>query len=585
MGPEIRNCQNCKKDFTIEPEDFVFYERIKMPPPTFCPDCRCVRRMSWRNERSLYRRKSLNDKDVITCFSPESGINVYDRDMWWSDAWDPLSYGVEYDFEKSFFGQYRELLNKVPMPALFLSRATNSDYCNHTGEAKNSYLSHACWGIEDSNYVSKCGNVKDSEDSLNVTDSELVYEGSSSEKIAHSFYIQNSENCTNSAFLYQCKGCNDCFGCTNLRGKSYHIFNQPYSKEEYGRKLLELDLGSYRNVLRVKEEFEKLKLKAIRKYANTYKVENTTGDNVGEASNCKACFDFWGGIRDCKFCINGGVRLSDSYDGYGIGETSELIYESVDTGLNGTKFFFDIFVWGGHNVQYSYASHGCQNIFACVALRNKQYCILNKQYTKEEYEALVPKIIEHMNTMPYIDKLGRVYKYGEFFPPELSPFSYNETIAQEYFPLTKEQALVQGYKWRDPDTKQYTVTKQPQDLPDHIKDTPDSILEEVIGCLHAQENHHTANCEASCVTAFKLIPAELQFYKRMNLSLPRLCPNCRHYERLAERNPLRLWTRGCMCDKPNHSHQGGCPNQFETSYAPDRPEIVYCESCYNSEVV
>ena len=53
---EKRICQNCKKDFIIEPEDFNFYEKIKVPPPTFCPWCRFIRRMAWRNERALYKR-------------------------------------------------------------------------------------------------------------------------------------------------------------------------------------------------------------------------------------------------------------------------------------------------------------------------------------------------------------------------------------------------------------------------------------------------------------------------------------------------------------------------------------------------
>jgi len=199
--------------------------------------------------------------------------------------------------------------------------------------------------------------------------------------------------------------------------------------------------------------------------------------------------------------------------------------------------------------------------------------------------------------MPYMDQKGRVYRYGEFFPPELSPFAYNETIAQEYFPLTKEEAEAQGYRWRDPDTKNYTITKLPSALPDHIKDVNDSILKETIGCAHAAPP--AGGCNHQCTTAFKIIPEELQFYRRMNLPLPRLCPNCRHYERLAQRNPLRLWHRQCMCDPSTSSGQATkyqntakhfhgdkpCPNEFETSYSPERPEIVYCEQCYNAEVV
>jgi CxxC-x17-CxxC domain-containing protein len=193
---------------------------------------------------------------------------------------------------------------------------------------------------------------------------------------------------------------------------------------------------------------------------------------------------------------------------------------------------------------------------------------LNKQYTKEEYEKLVPKIIKHMNDMPYTDKKGKVYKYGEFFPSELSPFAYNETIAQEYYPKNKSEILEAGHRWREPDVKQYKVTLQPADLPDHIKDVSDDILNQVIECEHKGE------CNEQCMGAFKIIPSELQFYRAMNLALPRLCSNCRHYGRLRQRTPFKLWDRQCA----------KCGKDIKTSYAPDREEIVYCEQCYQQEV-
>jgi hypothetical protein len=282
----------------------------------------------------------------------------------------------------------------------------------------------------------------------------------------------------------------------------------------------------------------------------------------------------------------------DSYDGNNIAN-SEMVYEFAGGGaLNSTRLMFSS---NGakelNTVSYSDFCLSSSYIFGGVSLRNKQYCILNKQYTKEDYESLVPRIIKHMNDMPYIDPKGRIYRYGEFFPPDLSPFAYNETIAQEYFPLTKDQAEAQGYRWKDPDTKEYTITKQPKDLPDHIKDTKDDITKETIGCAHE------GKCTHQCTTAFRIIPEELSFYKRMNLPLPRLCPNCRHYERLAQRNPLKLWHRQCMCggeksengiyqNTVEHSHKNGqCPNEFETSYSPERKEIIYCEQCYQTEVV
>ena len=176
-----------------------------------------------------------------------------------------------------------------------------------------------------------------------------------------------------------------------------------------------------------------------------------------------------------------------------------------------------------------------------------------------------------MEKLPFIGNNGRVYKYGEFFPIELSPFGYNETSAQEYFPLTKEQALEQGYSWKDPEPRNYQIDIKTADLPDNIKDVKDDIVGKVIEC------GHKGACNEQCTEAFRIIEPELAFHRRMNLPLPRLCPNCRHYQRLKQRNPLKLWKRQCQAP--------GCANTFETSYAPDRPEIVYCEGCYLKEVV
>ncbi len=288
-------------------------------------------------------------------------------------------------------------------------------------------------------------------------------------------------------------------------------------------------------------------------------------------------------------------RVKDSMD-TDYGDNGSIFYETLSAGEDGAfKTMFCMIVWGGVETYYSQHSFNSSSLFACIGLRNKSYCILNKQYTKEEYETLVPKIIKHMNDMPYIDKKGRVYKYGEFFPPELSPFSYNETIAQEYFPLTKEEAINQGYSWKDPEPRNYQITLKTPDLPDHIKDVKDSILNDIIQCAH-QLGGETAKCNEQCTQAFRVIPQELDFLRKMNLPLPRLCPNCRHYQRIKQRNPLKLWHRRCQCNNQDtrnkyqntieHEHKDQpCPNEFETTYAPERPEIVYCEKCYLKEVV
>jgi len=194
--------------------------------------------------------------------------------------------------------------------------------------------------------------------------------------------------------------------------------------------------------------------------------------------------------------------------------------------------------------------------------------------------------------MPYTDKAGRVYKYGEFFPAELSPVSYNESMAQEYFPLSKEIAVKQGYKWYDAADRNYKPTLKAGDLPGDIKDVPDSITGEIIACAHAG-----ADCEQLCVGAFKITSDELNFYRKLGVPLPRLCHNCRTFERLKQRTGLQLYPRKCDCagvksensvyqNTVKHPHGAEhCPNEFETAYAPDRPQIVYCEQCYQQEVI
>src|SRR3989344_5634258 len=166
-----------------------------------------------------------------------------------------------------------------------------------------------------------------------------------------------------------------------------------------------------------RKKFENLKASSVHRHANIVNSQNVSGDNITNASNCKNCFDTSKDIRDSAYVQNAIGPMKDSYDGYGVGDSSEFLYEVFDSGVQGSRLCFGAVNYGGYNVYYSYICHGSNNLFACIGLRNKSYCILNKQYTKEEYEALLPRIIKHMNDMPYIDKKGRVYRYGEFFPP------------------------------------------------------------------------------------------------------------------------------------------------------------------------
>jgi hypothetical protein len=582
---ENRICQNCKKDFVIEPEDFNFYEKIKVPPPTWCPECQFIRRMVFRNQNQLYHRtnnsKTSEIKKLISIYSEDKPVLVYDHNSWWGDSWDVYLYGRDYDFSRPFFEQMRDLIREVPWPNLMNWNSVNSDYCNCTAEGKNCYLVFGGDFSEDCSYCTFNFHSRDSQDLFFVEKCELCYESIDIEDCYRLSFSKFSKNCSDSMFLFDCINCTNCIGCVSLRNKSNCIFNEQYSKEEYLNIVTKFKLDMHDGIEEFKKKFYEFKLKFPHKYAQILKSVNCTGDNIIGGKNCLRCFDTNGGedLKDAIMVGFGSKNLADSRSVSHAGHGSELIYDSfgVFSGCQNVKF--SIFVSSGINVTYGYNCPTGSNLFGCVGVKNGSYCILNKRYSKEEYEKLVPKIIDHMNEMPYIDTQGKVYKYGEFFPTELSPFAYNETIASEHFPLTENQALKQGYMWKKKEERNYKITMPAGDIPQKISEVSDAILNEVLGCEHG------GICEDHCTVAFKIIPQELQFYRRLGLPLPRLCPNCRHYERLRSRNPYQLWHRSCMCEKGNHTHGGEkCTVEFETSYSPDRSEIIYCEKCYQSEV-
>jgi hypothetical protein len=131
--------------------------------------------------------------------------------------------------------------------------------------------------------------------------------------------------------------------------------------------------------------------------------------------------------------------------------------------------------------------------------------------------------------------------------------------------------------------KEYVPTKKWDELPDTILEVDDSITKETILCEDWDKDKEKAK-EHKCSMAFKITPDELAIYRKFNLPLPRKCPNSRNFEKFQLRNPINIWHRQCMCDKDHPHHTGQCTNEFETSYSPDRKEIVYCEECYQQEV-
>ncbi len=457
MDSQSKICQNCKKDFIIEPDDFGFYEKIKVPPPTFCFECRVQRKMIRRNERTLYKRKcNLCKSDIISMHPANAIFAVYCPKCWWGDNWDPMNYGKEYDFSKPFFEQWKELSLVVPRASLYQKNNVNSPYSNHSEGLKNSYMALNC-GLAENIFNSKwIVNAKDLADCYVAPNCELSYEIIESKRCYRSSYLELCKDCIDSSYLYNYYDCMNCFLSSNLRNKKYIFKNQQLSKKEYEKAISDF-VGSFSGHLKAWDIFQKeILLATPRRYMISGKWVNSSGDYIfGGSKNLKKCFRI-SVSEDCAYCVDS-MDLKDCYDAYESALPGcEQQYEChAGNHLSFSKF--SSVSYDSHDLEYCEMCHDSEYLFGCIALRKKKYCILNKQYSKEKYESMVKDIKKQTDEIPYRDKKGIIYKYGEYFPSEISPFCYNESIAQEFFPLDKRTAIREKYLWKDREKRDYKL--------------------------------------------------------------------------------------------------------------------------------
>ena len=556
-----KQCTNCTSTFEITEEDLKFYERVspifngkkyQIPPPTHCPDCRQQRRAAFSNEHNLYPGEcGLCHQKTLTQYPPDLNITYYCRECWHSDKWDPLDYGRDFDFNRPFFQQLRELFFATPTQALIIDGFNeNSEYIHYAGSSKNSYLIMHADFCESCYYGYGFKHNDYCVDGFYNLHCELCYDCIDVHKCYGLRGCQDCQNCSSSAFLRDCIGCKNCFLCTGIRNKEYCFENKQLSKDEYEEKIANIDLGSYEQYQKLHKQRKELEKTHTFKEFQGQNLENCLGDHLTNCKNTKYSFDCED-TEDCKFCYQVVLGAKNVYDIYQYGSNLQESYEICDTGANS---YHMLFTQDGHmtsaELTYCWYMETSKNCFGCANMLRKNHCIFNKQYSKEEYEKLTAKITEHMI------KTG---EWGEFLPMTISPFGYNKTSAHMYYPLTKETAPSwDDYEPPRPDVKNVIKSNE---LPDNIKDTPTDILQSAIECEKTQK-------------LFKLTSKELEFYKKQNLPLPRRCPNARHMDRFHKRNPRKFWKRECA----------KCKKEITTSYSPESSKIVYCEDCYKKAI-
>ncbi|HLD32142.1 MAG TPA: hypothetical protein VJB10_00980 [Candidatus Peribacteraceae bacterium] len=512
-----------------------------------------MRRMAWCNEGILYTDTcALCKKPVVSQYAPKGPRPVYCVPCWWGGKWNPMDYGREIDWSRSILEQIHELELSVPHTCTTTDTSNeNSEYTHHAGHQKNCYMTFHTSLSEDCYYGYGIKKARSCVDCHYCHESELCYESVDVQNCYNLAWSQDCKNCRDSRFIRDCIGCSNCVLCVGLRNKQYCIFNEQLTPAEYEKRISELQFGSHSIFQELLKHFLALQRKHTWKCLQTEMVEDSVGDHLYRARDAYMCFDC-SDIEHAAYCSQ--LQLVSKYcaDIYQFGIQSELCYESAMVGYNiyNCQFCFDL-VEQCFDLLYCISCAASKNCFGCVGLTHGKNCILNKQYTEREYTELLRTIVEKMRADG---------EFGEYFPMQFSPFGYNESIAQLWYPMTRDKALKKGWKWQDalPFTKSLETLKT---LPDTIQQVLDSLTEEVLAC-------------ESCHRNYKIIPQELKFYRSQDLPLPRECFPCRRLQRMKLRNPRKLWTRPCM----------KCGKEMETTYSPERPETVYCEECYLKKV-
>ncbi|MFA5076500.1 MAG: zinc-ribbon domain containing protein [Patescibacteria group bacterium] len=555
-------CKNCGQEFIITEQDRSFYNRINVPEPQICWACRRQRRLAWRNERVLYRRKcDLCQTEMVSLYPENNPTPIYCHECWWSDKWGGADYAQDFDFSQPFFEQFSQLIKNVPRLTIINSKGINSDFCNYSYANKNCYLTIGCHYEEDCFYNDHSTKNHSCLELARSINCELSCNCVDSAKCYQCSYLDFCKECNNCHFCYNCSGCHDCFLSSDQLNQKYVFKNKQLTPHNYQQTVGDYLSGSYQQFERAQQEYLEIVKNTIKKYTHQVYCVDCVGDDLVNCKNLRYCFDATG-CADCAY----GVQMDEQYDsrdndymGY---DRSEVCLETI--GCSGVfNCYFCDSCWHDHHLQYSNLAFGSNDCFGCVGIKNQKYCILNKQYSEDEYKKLLSKVIDHLK------KTG---EYGWFFPLGLSPYGYNATVNMEPYnqPLNKVEVSELGSWWQEntPGTFGKETINQ---LPDNIGEVGDNIIKEILAC---------ANCHKN----FKIITQELELYKKLNLPLPRLCPDCRYFARIKRRQPRQLYLRQCMCSKNHQWHQGkSCPNKFETVYSPTGAEQLYCAECYRQE--
>ena len=513
-------CEVTGDEFTLTSQHLDAYEYFDLPLPTVCPEERFRLQLSFRNDHRLFLRTcSQTDKPIVSIFGAQAPFPVVSNEYWRSDDYNPLLFGRNFDFNQLFVEQLLALWWTVPRPATSTRGELNCEGTHLAFDLRNcSFVFHA----RDCTDCLYCVGIWHSEkcvDCYNVRASSRCYECVHCNNCRDVYWSTMATNCESCWFVSNCSNCKYCLFCSNLDGKEYYVKNRPVTPEEFSEAVRRAEFLARSNAERAKEEFGLFLLDQPLPDFFSDLPEETSGNYLShcrKSYNSYECFNSID-LLDCNQLHN----ATNCLEGFGFGDGLIDSAQFVSVGSHARNIVNCIECWNDvSDLAYCNYCENSHHLLACIGLRNREYCIFNKQYSKEEYTTKRAAIVA------FLKERGI---WGKFFPAQFSGLAYNQSAAILYMPLAHVTAKMMGFRWDESPPLTPAELLSGSDLPadQQFKAVPNTTATLPLslagkGCFI---------CEISGMP-FAVLPQELRLYEALGVPPPARCFEQRHAERV-----------------------------------------------------
>ncbi|MBI4598778.1 hypothetical protein HY734_01110 [Candidatus Uhrbacteria bacterium] len=558
VQPGPRTCRLTGEAWELTSAHVQMYRKFQVPPLDISPNA------VWKwlayfdsGYQFWWNRHAETGEPVLTFHHPASGVRVLPDAEWHARDFSSLTY--PYDPSRPFFDQMREFEKQVPFLATYnLKEPEASTAFVSLGDKRSQFViassttdcffSNGSFGSEQSFLLFLTDNASQCHETVHCS------------RLFRCRYARESHGCIDSAFLFDCRNCKNCFGATNKRNREYMFLNEQLTKEEYERRVAAIDLGSRAVVAQWKEAFERLlREQAVWPESFSLKAENSTGEYLNGATDCTDCFYAADATAENAYCAwSFGVSQGNAFC-WGPANARDTYLCVTTPKSSGSKFCYRCM--GADGCEYCIQCADCRFCFGCIGLKRKEYCMFNVQYSEEEYWRKVDELKCSM--------LERG-EYGHFFPTAFATCYVPENGAALWCGATPGDLARLGGNAFDPNAEGATVkTAFDPSAMRSVSDIPDSIGD--LGDDWAGVPIYDAEAKRS----FSFLKHEIELYRALRIAPPNRHFIPRFIEAATAGQAVAFEKRACAnCSKP--LTVSACPRY------PDRR--IYCRECYLSHI-